>query len=264
MPLLDRLRNTFKSVWQRYTAPRKAYDHWAAAYDNQPNNLMLHLDEQVTGELIAGLVLTSPVIADIGCGTGRHWNKLQAMKPKRLLGFDVSQGMLDALLEKYPGAETFRVDSIALKAMGNESCDLVISTLVIAHIDHLEEALEEWHRVLKPGGDLLITDFHPDALAAGAKRSFGFEGRQIHIKNFVHPISKIVSIARQLHMEPVRFTERVIDESVKDFYALQEALHLYQQFFGRPIIYGIHLKKSNAHQAGKHTGQAGFARHPDQ
>jgi ubiquinone/menaquinone biosynthesis C-methylase UbiE len=45
-------------------------------------------------------------VADIGCGTGRHWHKIIQQQPLELAGFDVSAGMLSKLKLKFPQAET--------------------------------------------------------------------------------------------------------------------------------------------------------------
>jgi hypothetical protein len=44
----------------------------------------------------------------------------------------------------------------------------------------------------------------------------------------------------------IHFIEKSIDESARPFYEKQSALHVYESWKGTPIIYGIHLKKSNA------------------
>ena len=55
----------------------------------------------------------------------------------------------------------------------NESCDCIISTLTIAHIQNAEEAITEWNRVLKPGGQMIITDYHP--VGTGERRQTNFQ-----------------------------------------------------------------------------------------
>jgi ubiquinone/menaquinone biosynthesis C-methylase UbiE len=133
-----------------------------------------------------------------------------------------------------------------LKELENQSCDIIFSTLTIAHIENAEKALQEWNRVLKSGGEIIITDYHPTALAKGGKRTFNHNGKTIAVKNYVHSIDKLKDIARQLHLEVFRFIEKSIDESARPFYEKQNALNVYESWKGTPIIYGIHLKKSNA------------------
>jgi ubiquinone/menaquinone biosynthesis C-methylase UbiE len=226
--------------------PDVAYNLWAADYDSQPDNMMLAWDEEIFSGLINKMDLKNKIIADIGCGTGRHWKKIFSREPKKLIGLDVSEGMLKMLQQKFPEAETHHLKNDQLNELEHQSCDIVFSTLTIAHIENAEKALSEWKRVLKPGGEMIITDYHPFALQKGGKRTFSYNGKTIEVKNYVHSIQKIKQIARQLDLEVLRFIEKSIDISAKPFYEKQNALPVYEAWKGTPIIYGIHLKKPDA------------------
>ncbi|HEX2629616.1 MAG TPA: class I SAM-dependent methyltransferase, partial [Chitinophagaceae bacterium] len=157
---------------QKDTDPATAYDLWAAAYDNQPGNLMLDLDEGVFSGLLDTIPVSGKTIVDVGCGTGRHWKKILAGLPQRLIGYDVSAGMLQKLREKISGAETYLLQKEKMPEMADHSCDAIVSTLTVAHIPFIETALKEWDRILKSGAHIIITDYHPEALAKGGKRTF--------------------------------------------------------------------------------------------
>ena len=66
----------------------EAYDLWAENYDAQPGNLMLDMDEKVFVELLSEISIEGKQVADIGCGTGRHWPKM----------FDANQQALQVLM----------------------------------------------------------------------------------------------------------------------------------------------------------------------
>jgi len=242
----------FTKFITKKTAPAEAvnadaaYDLWASSYDIQPDNLMLAWDEEIFSNLINNIDLKNKIIADIGCGTGRHWKKIFEREPKKLIGFDVSEGMLTILQQKFPEAETHHLIDDKLKQLDNESCDIIFSTLTIAHVENAENELREWSRILKAGGEIIITDFHPTALAKGAKRTFNHNGKTISVKNYIHSIDQLQDFARQLHLEVHRLIEKSIDESARPFYEKQNALAVYESWKGTPIIYGIHLKKPDA------------------
>ncbi|MBS1915489.1 MAG: methyltransferase domain-containing protein [Bacteroidetes bacterium] len=239
-----------KRFFLRDTASDKAYNQWSEEYDNQPDNLMLALDEEIIGKMLEEIPLQGKTIVDIGCGTGRHWQKLFASKPALLLGYDVSEGMLEMLNKKFPQAKTYHIKGEHLPGLEDHSCDFIISTLTVAHINNLENTLNEWDRVLKPGAGILISDFHPDLLAKGGKRTFKKDGELISIKNYIHSIDKIKKIAGQLGWQAVRFIERNVDEQVKHFYEKQNALPVYKKFFGEPVIYAIYLIKADVAATG--------------
>jgi ubiquinone/menaquinone biosynthesis C-methylase UbiE len=153
--------------------------------------------------------------------------------------------MLDMLRHKFPMATTFRLRGNELPGLENASCDLVISTLTIAHIEDPVAALKEWNRVLKPGGAIIITDYHPEALAKGAKRTFKHGDRHLSIKNYIHPVEEIKNIGRQLGLSSIRSEENKVDETMRHYYEAQNAAKLFEQWKGVPIIYGIILKKAD-------------------
>ncbi|HTR31366.1 MAG TPA: class I SAM-dependent methyltransferase [Puia sp.] len=248
MPILETLRQLLKPGRRPETEPAAAYDIWAHAYDSQPDNLMLALDHSLCGELLSPIPLAGKTIVDVGCGTGRHWAAIFSQSPGRLIGYDVSRGMLDRLRSKYPDAETCLLSGTALSGLGHSSCDLVLSTLTVAHIPDLPAALAEWNRVLKRGGDMVITDYHPTALARGGQRTFREGERLIAIRNHIYPLSHVLSITRRLGLTEIAACERTIDESMRPWYERQNSLPVFHRFLGVPIIFGLHLKKADASQ----------------
>jgi len=245
MPILRKIKETLLSQRRKETEPAAAYDIWALSYDHQPDNLMLALDEGICTDLFGRVEMKGRVVADIGCGTGRHWSKLLDQRPARLVGYDVSSGMLDILKKKYPQAETYLLQGGLLSELPDNSVDVLVSTLTIAHIPDIVAALKEWSRVLKPGGQLVITDYHPAALAKGGQRTFRNGTKVIAIRNHVYPIRKIRGIMEKLGLREVSVIEKRIDGTMKPYYEKQQALATYQRFQGVPIIYGIHVTKSN-------------------
>jgi len=62
-------------------------------------------------------------------------------------------------------------------SLGDTSVDAVVIANVLCQLSHIEQALNEIYRILKPGGQLLIIDFH---------KSFHTKGEQ--------PLGRIVSL----------------------------------------------------------------------
>jgi ubiquinone/menaquinone biosynthesis C-methylase UbiE len=221
----------------------EAYDMWSENYDSQPGNLMLDLDELLFGNWLNIVNLKDKNIADIGCGTGRHWTKILKKDPANLTGFDVSGGMLSKLNEKFPFAKTHIISDNSFSMVEDGAFDVIISTLTVAHIQDIEGALEAWSRMLKYKADIIITDFHPDALAFGGKRTFRHQNEQIAVRNFVHPLNIIKEILLRNGFYAANEDERRVDETVKHYYLEQNALPVFEKFKGFPIIYGIHFRR---------------------
>lgn len=248
MPALSKLPTYFSSLFfkQKYKPAETAYNLWAENYDDQPHNLMLAWDEEIFSVLLNSIDIRNKILTDVGCGTGRHWQKIFDKNPKQVFGYDVSEGMLKKLKEKFPHATTHLLSGNKLPELQDESVDCVLSTLTIAHIQNAEQALREWNRVLKPGGTMIITDYHPEVLAKGGKRTFSYHEKTIAIKNYVHTIDDIKEATGQLGLQVLRLVEKPIDESAKHFYEAQNAINVYETWKGTPVIYGILLKKDNA------------------
>lgn len=221
----------------------EAYNIWAPEYDSQPGNLMLDLDELVFTELLGSIDIANKNIADIGCGTGRHWPKMLQFDINKLTGFDMSPGMLGMLKHKFPETETYVITDDHFANIADNTYDLVVSTLTVAHIKNIEEALIAWSRILKDSCDLIITDFHPSALASGGQRTFKHGKGHIAVQNFVHSTTHIIAILQKHNFRPIAKIEKTVDETVEHHYQAQNAIHVYDKFKGCPIIYGLHFRR---------------------
>jgi ubiquinone/menaquinone biosynthesis C-methylase UbiE len=105
---------------------------------------------------------------DVGCGTGFLSLEL-ALRGHRVTGIDFAPAMLDAAQRK--AAERglticFEEADAEHLPFPPQSFDLVVSRHVLWTLPHPEAAIEEWIRVLRPGGRLAVIDgqFDPAAL----------------------------------------------------------------------------------------------------
>jgi ubiquinone/menaquinone biosynthesis C-methylase UbiE len=251
-PIVSKMKPSIKGFLQKLGFPStektaaEAYDIWSDTYDFQPGNLMLDLDEIIFSSLIRDIDLKNKRVADVGCGTGRHWQKIYAKDPDQVLGFDISPGMLHQLSLKFPSAVTQLTTDNLLRTVPDCSIDCLVTTLTIAHIKQVEEVISTWSRVLKNDGHLIITDFHPQSLAKGGKRSFPHAGKSLSVTNYVHPLEKVKNICLKYNLFVVRQEEKNVNQEVRSYYESRNALHIYERFMGIPIIYGLCLKKLSA------------------
>jgi ubiquinone/menaquinone biosynthesis C-methylase UbiE len=156
--------------------------------------------------------------------------------------------MLNELLLKFPQATTTLTTDNLLKTIPDSYFDCLVTTLTIAHIKNAEEAIGAWSRVLQTGGDLVITDFHPDMLAKGGKRSFKEGNRTLSVINYIHPLAEIKETFAKRGFVLIKEEERKVTETLRSWYERQNALAVYERFKGIPIIYGLHVKKLHAAQ----------------
>ena len=99
-------------------------------------------------------------VLDAGCGTGYLTRKL-AEKGARVVAVDRSDGMIRIASDLAPDLD-FRVDSVSeLRAVDDDSFDLIVSNYVLMDVPYLDETIRSFHRVLRPGGRALVVFSHP-------------------------------------------------------------------------------------------------------
>jgi len=223
-------------------AAAAAYDLWAASYDDQPHNALIHVERDIFDELIRDVGLRGKTVVDVGCGTGRHWPRMLADGPAALVGYDVSPGMLARLAAKHPGANVHQLTNHELTATASGSSDVVVSTLALGHIPSFEAALGEWCRALKPGGDIVITDLHPET-AAISDVTFRDGGRTVSIRHEVRTLASLRAAAAGNGLVVTRVIERVVHDSLRQFYEASGALAVFNRTKGMGLAFGLRLRR---------------------
>jgi ubiquinone/menaquinone biosynthesis C-methylase UbiE len=241
LELKNILSNHFRS--NKEVDPLEAYELWSEIYDDENGNLMLHFDRILFEDFMKRTNLAGKNILDFGCGTGRYWRILAGKNPNKLIGCDISKSMVNKLKKKFPEAETYVVNNNKIEFINDNSIDFIISTLVVAHFRFIDDIVSEWSRILKKEGEIFITDFHPDALRKGAKRTFKINGKNLTVKNYIHPVEKLEGLFSSAGFHILKRSEKIIDENVKEFYLKKGALDIFEKYKNVPMIYSLHLKR---------------------
>jgi len=105
------------------------------------------------------------LILDVATGTGDFaFEALSILKPKKIIGVDISQGMLDIAQQKITKrnvADKFEVklgDSEKLPFEADEF-DAVTVAYGVRNFENLEVGLADIHRVLRSGGKAVVLEF---------------------------------------------------------------------------------------------------------
>jgi malonyl-CoA O-methyltransferase len=100
-----------------------------------------------------------------------------------MIGLDLSAEMLARAGDAH--ASLAQADMMALP-LAADSLDLVLCGLAVGHLPRLEAVMRELGRVLRPGGVLIYSDFHPFGHLAGWKRGFSANGREYTVRHHLH------------------------------------------------------------------------------
>lgn len=104
---------------------------------------------------------------DLGCGRG-EWLELLASWGFEAQGIDLDEAMLRACLER--GLACARAEALErLRGLPPDSQCVVSAIHVVEHLsfDHVRELVEQAHRVLEPGGLLILETPNPENIVVG-------------------------------------------------------------------------------------------------
>lgn len=116
--------------------------------------------------------LKGKTILCIGCGTGEECEHLKSLGAKRVIGIDVSKGLIDIAQNSYPELEFYVMDMEKLALNSKLPVfDFVYSSLTMHYIKDWKKTLLGIHKKLKPNGSFLFSTHHPARWGAESKRS---------------------------------------------------------------------------------------------
>jgi ubiquinone/menaquinone biosynthesis C-methylase UbiE len=101
--------------------------------------------------------LSPSVVLDIACGQGRYIPLSKKVFPVcRIIGIDISTVAVEFAQKRFPG-ELFLAGSCESIPLSDGSVDTIFSIETLEHVASIRRTVEEWARVLKPGGKILLT-----------------------------------------------------------------------------------------------------------
>ena len=133
----------------------QAYDRWAPVYDlvfgavfDKGRQAAITAAERIGGRIL-----------EVGVGTGIS---LPLYAPNvRIFGTDISEAMLAKARERVAQRKLKNVEGLAVMDAENiefadNSFDVVMAQYVVTAVPNPEKAMDEFARVLRPGGELII------------------------------------------------------------------------------------------------------------
>jgi malonyl-CoA O-methyltransferase len=207
---------------------REAYRLWASTYATE--TVTSSLDEELARTMLRGLPQTR--LLDAGCGIGRRIENIP-----NAVGMDLSPEMLAA-----GRARNVVTGDIRAMPFDSDSFDMVWCRLVLGHLPDPLLAYGEIFRVCRPGGYVFITDFHPDAAAAGHRRTLTDEAGTVHtIEHYVH--GDHVQLGVEAGLSFVAHCDGVVGPSVRDFYIRGIGLKAYKRDIGLKLVAAFLFRK---------------------
>ncbi len=153
-------------------AVREMFDSIAPRYDLLNHVLSANVDRlwwrRTARRFRAVLAQPDAAVLDICCGTGDLTMALLKHRPqgaRPILAADFARAMLSRAAKKFSSREAGAANAVPLEAdalhlpLRSESLDLIVTAFGFRNLANYEAGLREFHRVLKPGGQLGILEF---------------------------------------------------------------------------------------------------------
>ncbi len=132
------------------------YDKVSEVYDKvrEGNPEMIH-------QILDGVSLSeSSLVLDVGCGTGNNTILLASTEQARVIGLDISHGMLQKAYEKQSQIPLVQAPADCIP-FATESVDFVFMTEVLHHLPDIPATFHEICRILKSSGSFcIVTQSH--------------------------------------------------------------------------------------------------------
>ncbi len=163
-------------------AVREMFDSIAPRYDLLNHILSMNVDRfwwrRTARKFQPILARPEAAVLDICCGTGdmamallRH----RPVKAKPILAADFAHQMLVRAIPKFTGRNVIAIEADALQLpLAGNSIDLITTAFGFRNLASYRAGLEEFHRVLCPGGQFGILDFSEPGGLLGKLYAFYF------------------------------------------------------------------------------------------
>lgn len=142
------------------------FDNISGTYDFLNHFLSLGIDIIWRKKAIRTLKASQPqYLLDVATGTGDFaLEALRMLNPRKIIGVDISQGMLDVAKEKITKKNLGDRFEVVLGDSENlpfaaDTFDAVTVAFGVRNFENLEKGLADICRVLKPGGKAVILEF---------------------------------------------------------------------------------------------------------
>jgi ubiquinone/menaquinone biosynthesis C-methylase UbiE len=219
-------------------ATREAYEHWAPLYPPEPHNPLMRAEQRVMLEnypAVAGCR-----VLDLGCGTGRYAQIAAQQGAGHVVALDFCMPML----ARVRGAQRVCASMMQLP-FAARSFDIVVSGLAVGHAPDLVAWAFEVARVLRDGGSLLYSDFHPDAARVRLTRSFSDEQqRSWTVPHFRHDLASQLAALRAAGLEVAATHEVRVGRELHE--PFEDSTSFYAQWDGLALVLVVRADKVRA------------------
>lgn len=161
------------------------FNNISGTYDFLNHFLSLGIDILWRKKAIKELKAIKPrIMLDVATGTGDFaFEAISILKPEKIIGVDISEGMLDVARKKINERNLQHIFSVQVGDseglhFSDDHFDAITVAFGVRNYQNLEKGLADMYRVLKPGGKIVILEFSKPR-AFPVKQGYNFYSNQV-------------------------------------------------------------------------------------
>jgi malonyl-CoA O-methyltransferase len=187
--------------------PDQGYALWAETYPPRAHNQLMRVEQSAMEALWRSLSVERAL--DLGTGTGRNLRLLSERGVTDPIGLDRSLAMLK---RADPGGVRLICGDASALPFAAGAFDLVLASLMAGDVRDLHGFTLQASRVLRRGGSLLYSDFHPSWAERSWQRTFeSADGRKWRLPYHSHSLHDHRSALDGAGLETVALEEPRLD-----------------------------------------------------
>ena len=190
---------------------KDAYNIWADQYDTNINKTR-DLEAVALRENLASISFDTCL--EIGCGTGKNTEWLLS-KAQQIVSIDLSEEMLLRARKKIVSEKVIFIQADITKpwAFATKKFDLIGFSLVLEHIQDLDDVFRKASEKIVPGGYIYIGELHPFKQYSGSKARFNTDTGQQIVTCYNHNVTDFTQSAKKYGFEILGLSEYFDDNN---------------------------------------------------
>ena len=174
---------------------KEAYQEWSEQYDTNENKTR-DLEAVALRSVLSTIDFHK--VLEFGCGTGKNtvWFEQKAQK---VIAADFSEAMMAKASQKIATSNVEFVIADINKPWNfpTDEIDLISFSLILEHVENIDEIFNKTNKVLQSGGYLYIGEFHPFKQYAGSKARYNTPNGEQEVTCFTHNVSDFIHAAKK-------------------------------------------------------------------
>src|SRR5215469_3001275 len=220
--------------------PLASYRLWSQTWERDPSAI-ISLESRWLYPWLDGL--QGKLFLDLSCGAGRWLAHAQA-QGATVFGADLCWEMLLEARKKSRLAGRLTLADTRRLPFPDACADVTLCALSLGHMTPIEPAVRELARLVRPGGSLIVSDFHPGALQHGWKRTFHNHGELYEVETHPYTTDQLLECAASGGLALQQLQEPCFDEPEREIFRAAGKPDLFEQVRNIPAVLLARWKRS--------------------